>query len=244
MLNLAATSRPIYSLHQISNGTLTPMRSYKRIRDNNGTVIIGSYQQIDTDNNSSPLSQTAHSKKLVNTKYARLEETAQNWQFCCYVHVIGSKPSNFPITNSIGKAFGSWQQWHPCGPSYSARCLGWWPSCSITMSDNELISVITMLKIGKCSFNCLEFSLRNETHEEQIQINNECSIRMLIYLGPLPIERRICWPVKMGGRTTYWTLPPKRTPFQTGIYRWPNLWMVPRRRWISHTYLMWLWVHS
>jgi hypothetical protein len=26
-------------------------------------------------------------------------------------------------------------------------------------------------------------------------------------------------PVKMGGRTTYWTLPPKRTPFQNGIDR-------------------------
>jgi hypothetical protein len=26
-------------------------------------------------------------------------------------------------------------------------------------------------------------------------------------------------PIKMGGRTTYWTLPPKRTPFQNGVDR-------------------------
>jgi hypothetical protein len=37
---------------------------------------------------------------------------------------------------------------------------------------------------------------------------------------------------------------PKRTPFQNGVDRWPNLWKVPRRRWISHTYLKWLWGHS
>jgi hypothetical protein len=42
----------------------------------------------------------------------------------------------------------------------------------------------------------------------------------------------------------YWTLPPKRTPFQTRIDRWSNLWKVPRRRRISHTYPMWLWGHS
>jgi hypothetical protein len=30
-------------------------------------------------------------------------------------------------------------------------------------------------------------------------------------------------PIKMGGRTTYWTLPPKRTPFPNGVDRWPNL---------------------
>jgi hypothetical protein len=27
------------------------------------------------------------------------------------------------------------------------------------------------------------------------------------------------WAIKIGGRITYWTLPPKRTPFQTGIDR-------------------------
>jgi hypothetical protein len=48
----------------------------------------------------------------------------------------------------------------------------------------------------------------------------------------------------MGGRTIYRTLSPKRTPFQTGIDRWPHLWKVPRRRIISHTYPMWLWGHS
>jgi hypothetical protein len=48
-----------------------------------------------------------------------------------------------------------------------------------------------------------------------------------LYLGPLPkkkknnegsveIKQR---PIKMSGRTTYWTLPPKRTPFQSGIDR-------------------------
>jgi hypothetical protein len=51
-------------------------------------------------------------------------------------------------------------------------------------------------------------------------------------------------PAKMGGRITYWTLPPKRTPFQTRIDRWPNLWKVPTRRRFSHTYPMWLWGHS
>jgi hypothetical protein len=32
--------------------------------------------------------------------------------------------------------------------------------------------------------------------------------------------------------------------FSNGVDRWPNLWTVPRRRWISHTCLMWLWGHS
>jgi hypothetical protein len=32
--------------------------------------------------------------------------------------------------------------------------------------------------------------------------------------GSIEIKHR---PIKMGGRTTYWTLLPKRTPFQTGI---------------------------
>jgi hypothetical protein len=47
----------------------------------------------------------------------------------------------------------------------------------------------------------------------------------------------------MGGKTTYRTLSPKMTHFQTGIDRWPHLRKVPRR-WISHTYPMWLWGHS
>jgi hypothetical protein len=47
----------------------------------------------------------------------------------------------------------------------------------------------------------------------------------------------------MGGRTIYRTLSPKRTPFQTGIDRWPHLWMVPGKRWISHMHPMWLWGH-
>jgi hypothetical protein len=37
---------------------------------------------------------------------------------------------------------------------------------------------------------------------------------------------------------------PKRTPFQTGTNRWPHLWTVPGKRWISHTHPMWLWGHS
>jgi hypothetical protein len=45
----------------------------------------------------------------------------------------------------------------------------------------------------------------------------------------------------MGGRTTYRTLSRKRAPFQIGIHRWPHLRKVPRRRWISHTYPVWLW---
>jgi hypothetical protein len=48
-------------------------------------------------------------------------------------------------------------------------------------------------------------------------------------------------PIKMRGRITYWTLPPKQTPFQTGIDRWPNLWKMPTRRRISHTYPNWDW---
>jgi hypothetical protein len=46
----------------------------------------------------------------------------------------------------------------------------------------------------------------------------------------------------MGGRSVCRTLSPKRTPFQTGIERWPHLRKVPRR-WISHKYPMWLWGH-
>jgi hypothetical protein len=34
--------------------------------------------------------------------------------------------------------------------------------------------------------------------------------------GSVEIKQR---PVKMGGRTTYWTLPPKRAPFQNGVNR-------------------------
>jgi hypothetical protein len=34
--------------------------------------------------------------------------------------------------------------------------------------------------------------------------------------GSVGIKQR---PIKMDGRTTYWTLPPKRTPFQIGIDR-------------------------
>jgi hypothetical protein len=34
--------------------------------------------------------------------------------------------------------------------------------------------------------------------------------------GSVEIKQR---PVKMGGRTTYWTLPPKRTSFQNGVDR-------------------------
>jgi hypothetical protein len=34
--------------------------------------------------------------------------------------------------------------------------------------------------------------------------------------GSVEIKQR---PIKMGGRTTYWTLPPKRAPFQNGIDR-------------------------
>jgi hypothetical protein len=48
----------------------------------------------------------------------------------------------------------------------------------------------------------------------------------------------------MGRRITYWTLPPKRTPFQTGTDRWPDLWKAPTRRRISHTHPVWLWGHS
>jgi hypothetical protein len=34
--------------------------------------------------------------------------------------------------------------------------------------------------------------------------------------GSAEIKQR---PVKMGGRTTYWTLPPKGAPFQNGVDR-------------------------
>jgi hypothetical protein len=50
--------------------------------------------------------------------------------------------------------------------------------------------------------------------------------------------------IKMGGRTIYRPLSSKRIPFQTGIDRWSHLRKVPRRRWISHTYPMWLWGYS
>jgi hypothetical protein len=45
----------------------------------------------------------------------------------------------------------------------------------------------------------------------------------------------------MGGRTIYRTLSPKRAPFQTWIDCWPHLRKIPRRRWISHAYPVWLW---
>jgi hypothetical protein len=50
--------------------------------------------------------------------------------------------------------------------------------------------------------------------------------------------------IKIGGRTVYRTLLPKRAPFQTGIDWWPHLRKVPRRRRISHTHPVWLWGHS
>jgi hypothetical protein len=34
------------------------------------------------------------------------------------------------------------------------------------------------------------------------------------------------------------------SPFQTRIDKWSNLWKLPTRRRISHTYPMWLWGHS
>jgi hypothetical protein len=36
----------------------------------------------------------------------------------------------------------------------------------------------------------------------------------------------------------------KKTPLQIVVDRWSHLRNVPRRRWISHTYPMWLWAHS
>jgi hypothetical protein len=45
----------------------------------------------------------------------------------------------------------------------------------------------------------------------------------------------------LSGRTTYRTLPPKRTPFQIGIDWWSHLRKMPRRRRISHTHPVWLW---
>jgi hypothetical protein len=48
----------------------------------------------------------------------------------------------------------------------------------------------------------------------------------------------------VGGRTTYGTLSPERTPFQIGINGKSHLWKVPGERWISHTYPMQLWAHS
>jgi hypothetical protein len=48
----------------------------------------------------------------------------------------------------------------------------------------------------------------------------------------------------MGGRTIYRTMSPKRTPFEPGTNRWPHLWTVPRKRWISHTHPMWLWGYN
>jgi hypothetical protein len=43
-------------------------------------------------------------------------------------------------------------------------------------------------------------------------------------------------PIKMGGRTIYRLLSPKRTPSQTGTDRGPYLQKVPRKRRISHTH--------
>jgi hypothetical protein len=59
--------------------------------------------------------------------------------------------------------------------------------------------------------------------------------------GYFEVKQRL---IKMDGRTIYRTLSPKETLFQTGSDRRPHLWMMPRRRWISHTYPMWLWGHS
>jgi hypothetical protein len=56
--------------------------------------------------------------------------------------------------------------------------------------------------------------------------------------GSVELKQR---PSKMGGRTTYRTLSPKRVPFLFWIDRWAHLQKVPRRRWISHTYPVWLW---
>jgi hypothetical protein len=59
--------------------------------------------------------------------------------------------------------------------------------------------------------------------------------------GSVEMQQR---PIKMDSRTIHRTLSSKRTPFQTGTDRRPHLWKVPRKRWISHTYSMWLWGHS
>jgi hypothetical protein len=74
-------------------------------------------------------------------------------------------------------------------------------------------------------------------------IHNWTYIRALCHKneGSVEIKQRL---TKMGGRTTYRTLSPKRAPFQIGIDWWSHLWKVPRKRWISHTYPMWLWGHS
>jgi hypothetical protein len=56
--------------------------------------------------------------------------------------------------------------------------------------------------------------------------------------GSVEIKQR---PIKMGGRTLYRTLSPKRAPFKIGTDWRSHLQKVPRRRQISHTYPMWLW---
>jgi hypothetical protein len=48
------------------------------------------------------------------------------------------------------------------------------------------------------------------------EINHNTSHRNLKNEGSVGIKQR---PAKMDGRTTYWTLPPKRTPFQNGVDR-------------------------
>jgi hypothetical protein len=48
--------------------------------------------------------------------------------------------------------------------------------------------------------------------------------------GPVEIKQRS---IKMGGRITFWTLPPKRELFHLGLIDDPK---VPTRRRISHTY--------
>jgi hypothetical protein len=81
----------------------------------------------------------------------------------------------------------------------------------------------------------------SEPKKERKRIYSYSNKAYLVSLRSIKIKER---PIKMGGRTTHRTLPPKRTPFQTVFDRWPHLWKVPGRRWISHTYLMWLCGHS
>jgi hypothetical protein len=57
-------------------------------------------------------------------------------------------------------------------------------------------------------------------------------------------DAAVSWGEVLGGRTIYSTLSAKRTPFQTGTNMWPHLWMVLRKRWISHIHPMWLCGHS
>jgi hypothetical protein len=85
-------------------------------------------------------------------------------------------------------------------------------------------------QLGHLSWSCQEGGqgLDERKSQKTLEIHNWTQTGKGTYIwtlcqkneGSVKIKQR---PVKMGGRTTYWTLPPKMTPSRNGVDRRPNL---------------------